>query len=534
MDFRCVLFLAAVAVVSTSGLASTTSLTSSTNPAFAGQPVTLQATVSGTNPTGTVQFQDDGSTIAGCASVALNGAGDTRIAACTTSWASPGGHSITALYVIDPYNGASSGTATQVIAPLTPGTATIVNNPYGSISVGGATLNGNTISNISSTAYIQLGKVPGIGGSVAEIHFDGLNLGPGGFINIRSGAGGQVVRLVDTSGNPSAIGGSVVGNDFGGAGFPVLRFENSSGFVTYPGGGVLSDGIIIDTLGATWTEGGPVVNNGVIDAGASLEILASNITGGGTPGSGEMRADRIVMRTFGNAHNPIYGNNFLENGLFLVGGGGRARDIDLTINAYGSAPQVFNLRMIRGSGAMVRMPSTWPTGSAFPVNNAVVPPAGIRPQGVPDPGYGGGSLILRADGVITLLDDGTGDFVFPGAIVLKSDVAIDFNNVALNQGWTTSGQAFQGVFLEAPLIMSSSGNIRVYGNDRNWINFSSLPTTPVRAFSLVRNADGTASYAPSDASTPHLNTYSLISNTAAAGGCWTCLINTTPVNVYGP
>ena len=143
-------------------------------------------------------------------------------------------------------------------------------------------------------------------------------------------------------------------------------------------------------------------------------------------------------------------------------------------------------------------------------------------------------MILRAARVITLGDEGTGDFVFPGAIVLKSDVAIDFNNVALNQGWTTSGQSFQGVFLEAPQIMSSSGNIRVYGNDLNWINFSTMPTTPVRAFSLVRNADGTASFAQSDATAPHLNTYSVISAAAVAGGCWTCLVNTTPINVYGP
>ena len=124
--------------------------------------------------------------------------------------------------------------------------------------------------------------------------------------------------------------------------------------------------------------GGPLVNDGVIEAGASLEILASNITGGGTPGNGEFRADRMIIRTFGNAHNPIYGNDFLRNALFLVNSSGTNRTIDLTLNAYGSSPQFFNLRMIRGSGAVVRMPSTWPAGTVAPANNAVVPPTGAR------------------------------------------------------------------------------------------------------------------------------------------------------------
>jgi Bacterial Ig-like domain (group 3) len=524
---------AAVAALSAPTQASTMSLASSANPSFANQTITFAATVSGVDPTGTVQFQDGSSTIAGCGAVTLSGGGNTKTASCTTSWPAPGLHSITALYIVDLYNGPSSATVTEVIAPSSPGNATIVNNPYGILTVGGATLSGNVISAMSSHVYIQLGNVPG-SGSVMEIDFDGLNLAPGSDFFIRSGAGGQVVRLVDTSGKPSALAGAIGGNDFGGAGFPELRLENSSGVVTFPGGGMATLApLIIDTLGTSWTQGAPLVNNGVLE-GTSLEIRASNITGGGTPGGGEFRGDRIVIRTFGNAHNPIHANDFLANALFLLPSNGTTGNVDLTINAYGGAPQVFNLRMIRGSGAIVHMPSAWPAGSTAPVNNAVVPEAGSRPAGVPDPPYGGGSMIIRADGVITLGDEGTGDFVFPGAIVLKSDVAIDFNNVRLNQGWTTSGQAFQGVFLEAPQIMSSIGNIRVYGNDRNWINFSQMPTTPVRAFTLRRNGDGSASFGPSDTTAPHLNTYSLIANTAATGGCWICLVNTTPINVYGP
>jgi hypothetical protein len=68
----------------------------------------------------------------------------------------------------------------------------------------------------------------------------------------------------------------------------------------------------------------------------------------------------------------------------------------------------------------------------------------------------------------------------------------------------------------------------------NWINFSTLPQQYVRVFSLKGNPDGSASFAPADTTTPHQNAYSVLQNAAAAGGCWTCLVNTQPVNVYGP
>ena len=179
------------------------------------------------------------------------------------------------------------------------------------------------------------------------------------------------------------------------------------------------------------------------------------------------------------------------------------------------------------------MPSAWPAGVAVPVNNAVVPPGGSRPPGAPLPTYGGGSMILQSSGMMTLVNGGTGDFVFPGAIVLKAMGILNFNGVLVNQGWTTSGQAFQGIFLESPSIVSP-GLIHLYGNNLNWLNFSTFPQANVRAFSLVSNPDGSASFTATDATTPHLNTYSVIQGAAAAGQCWTCLINPQPVNMYGP
>lgn len=512
--------------------ASTIAIASAANPAFVGQAVTLRAVVSGQQPTGTVRFMDGALTIGGCEAVPLEGEGDTRIAPCTTTWLAPGTHEITASYLTDPYNGPASTTVAQFVALPTPGNAKIV-NPYGTLVVSGATLVGDTLTDIQGDAWIQLGNGP-IAGDAMEIRFEGLNLGPGTSFSVRSGAGGQVVRFIDVSGKPSAIAGSLGGNDFGGAGFPSLQVENPYGIVTYPGGGILTLApVLLDTLGDTWLEGGPLVNHGVI-AADDLEIRAASITGGGTPGGGEFRADRITLRTFGNAHNPIHGDNFRENGLFLQPNSGVLRYVDVTLDAYGPGPQVFNLRVIRDSGAIVRMPPAWSPGSPFPPNNATVPPGGVRAAGVPDPAYGGGSMIIRAQGEIILDGGGTGEFAFPGAIVLESDVAIDTHGVALNQSWTTSGQAFQGIFLEAPRITSTGGPLRVYGNELNWVNFSSMPTAPVRAFTLARNADGSASHVPADATTPHLNAYSLISNAAITGQCWTCLVDPRPVDMYGP
>jgi hypothetical protein len=87
---------------------SSTTLASSRNPARPGANVTFTATVSGSGPTGTVAFKSGGTTIAGCGSVVLSGSGNSKTAACTTSFTAVGKYSIVGTYSGDASNPASA------------------------------------------------------------------------------------------------------------------------------------------------------------------------------------------------------------------------------------------------------------------------------------------------------------------------------------------------------------------------------------------------------------------------------------------
>jgi hypothetical protein len=85
--------------------------------------VVLTATVSGTGPTGNVNFSEGGSALAGCAAVALSGGGNAPSATCTISSLSVGSHAIVASYGGDAGNaGSTSNTLLQVIHTASGGT----------------------------------------------------------------------------------------------------------------------------------------------------------------------------------------------------------------------------------------------------------------------------------------------------------------------------------------------------------------------------------------------------------------------------
>ena len=95
---------------------STTGLASSANPSVVGASVTFTATVTGTTPTGTVAFTDNGVAVSGCTAVALTGAGNIRTAQCPTTALPVGSRSIVATYAGDTNNtGSTSSTLSQTV-----------------------------------------------------------------------------------------------------------------------------------------------------------------------------------------------------------------------------------------------------------------------------------------------------------------------------------------------------------------------------------------------------------------------------------
>ena len=404
-----------------------------------------------------------------------------------------------------------------------PGIGTLVTNPYGTLSVQGATLNGSTISNLQPNAVIQLGSIPGAPSSFAEIDFQGLGIGAGNTLTLRSGAPGQTILLSNVSPTASSVAGVLQAQSGNGAAPPALTLRDSNG-ITVAAGGLVStpSGLQLSTLGSTPLTGQAVTNAGVIDGGSLLSLLAGAVHGGGS-----FRGDTITLSTFGNANNPVNGSHFLSNGLQLRPSTGT--DVGLILNDYGNAPQFLNVEL--NGNTEVWMPSSWPAGAPVPKNNAPLPVGGVRPPGTGEPPFGGGSMIVQATGNLMLHDDGSArDFVFTGGIVLKAGGTLNLNGVTVNQGWTTSGKAFQGIYLESPNITSATV-VSILSNDLNWTNFSTLPSGHFKIWRLVQMPDGSAQYAAADSSAPHQNTYSVLVEAAANGQCWTCLVNYAPINV---
>jgi hypothetical protein len=110
-----------VAVGGASGPSTTTTaLTATPNPSLTGATITFTAALTGSAPTGTVRFTDNGAAIAGCDGLALTGSGGTRSASCATNGLVTGTHAIVAAYSGDAGNAAStSATLSQVVnAPI--------------------------------------------------------------------------------------------------------------------------------------------------------------------------------------------------------------------------------------------------------------------------------------------------------------------------------------------------------------------------------------------------------------------------------
>lgn len=143
----------------------TTTVVSSLNPSTSGASVTFTASVTGTAPTGTVNFKDGATSITGCSAVALTGSSNTRASACTTSSLSVGTHSMSAAYGGDAGNLASTSTTLSQV----------VTSGGSSINVALAANGG--VASASSTYSIVYGAYPA--SSVINGERAGANWGAG-------------------------------------------------------------------------------------------------------------------------------------------------------------------------------------------------------------------------------------------------------------------------------------------------------------------------------------------------------------------
>jgi hypothetical protein len=133
----------------------TTTLASSRNPSSTGASVTFTATVTGSAPSGSVAFNADGTTIGGCAAVALPaGTANSKTATCATTSLSAGTHSIKASYMGDATNGGStSATLSQVVSTKIASTTAVAS------SVSPSTVGVNVTFTATVTASAPTGSV---------------------------------------------------------------------------------------------------------------------------------------------------------------------------------------------------------------------------------------------------------------------------------------------------------------------------------------------------------------------------------------
>lgn len=130
--------------------ATTTALIFSANPSVGGQPVTYTASVSPTPDGGTVSFQDDGTDIGGCGSVAVSTSGTSAgTATCTVTYPTTGSHSITASYSGDAnfLHSTTTPPTVQYVDTDRSGYTTLSNVNLSGDYLGGANLAGVDLSN---------------------------------------------------------------------------------------------------------------------------------------------------------------------------------------------------------------------------------------------------------------------------------------------------------------------------------------------------------------------------------------------------
>lgn len=150
---------------------STVVVLSATNPSFIGQSVNFTATVTGVNPTGTVEFLN-GTSVLG--SAALGGTGNTRSASLAVSNLPVGTASISARYLGDANNAPMTGAAINQVVQAGVTTTTLSISP----------VQPNLGQAVTLTATVTV-AAPAVGPAVGSVSFlsGGLTLGSANLVN---------------------------------------------------------------------------------------------------------------------------------------------------------------------------------------------------------------------------------------------------------------------------------------------------------------------------------------------------------------
>lgn len=168
---------------------SASSSSSSENPSVVGQSVTFTTTVSPVPDGGSVQFTDPGVTIPGCGAVPVDTS--TGEASCTTSFGSPGGYEVQAIYSGDAsFAGSQSPVITQMVQSPGPGPGPGPPTPS-SIRLGASANPAVTSQAVTYTASVS--PVP-VGGTVAFFQ-DGVPLVACQTVGVDSDIGRAVCRV---------------------------------------------------------------------------------------------------------------------------------------------------------------------------------------------------------------------------------------------------------------------------------------------------------------------------------------------------
>jgi probable HAF family extracellular repeat protein len=259
--------------------ASSTALVSSANHVTLGQTVSFIATIAGDNPTGTVQFLDNGAGLG--APVAFTG----NVATLTLSTLSAGTHPITAIYSGDKFNATSTSPVLNELISLNGATTTTLGSTVNPVTIGQsvtftATVTGNTPTgtiqfldgtrNLSSpvvltagtAAYTASGLTLGTHSITASYSGDSSNAPSTSTILSEVASQAATTTALTASVNPAAVGQPVTFT-------ATVTGANASGPVLFMDGATL---LVVPGIAAP----GPTLSSVPIPSGNSQTTILAN------------------------------------------------------------------------------------------------------------------------------------------------------------------------------------------------------------------------------------------------------------------